>query len=217
MKCCITIYNRNDEPMKIGYARVSTKDQVLDLQIDALNKEGCEMIFKETASGAKTDRLELQKLLNHIRKGDMVVVYKLDRLGRSLKHLLEVVAELNAKEVGIKSINDAIDTTTPQGRLFFNISASFAEFERDLIRERTKSGLEAARARGRKGGRRQGMTKEAEQKAILAESYYKEGKKGVNQIASEIGVSKMTLYKYLRYRNVEISAYQRLSPRLQKK
>lgn len=197
--------------MKIGYARVSTKDQMLDLQIDALNKEGCELIFKETASGVKTDRPELQKLLTHIRKGDMVVVYKLDRLGRSLKHLLEVVSELNTKEVGIKSINDAIDTTTPQGRLFFNISASFAEFERDLIRERTKSGLEAARARGRKGGRRQGMTKEAEQKAILAEIYYKEGKMGVNQIATEIGVSKMTLYKYLRYRNVEISVYHRPS------
>ncbi|MCU0468998.1 MAG: recombinase family protein [Arcicella sp.] len=193
--------------MKIGYARVSTKDQVLDLQIDALNKEGCELIFKETASGAKTDRPELQNLLKHIRKGDIVVVYKLDRLGRSLKHLLEVVAELNTKEVGIRSINDAIDTTTPQGRLFFNISASFAEFERDLIRERTKSGLEAARARGRKGGRRQGMTKEAEQKAILAETYYKEGKMGVNQIADEIGVSKMTLYKYLKYRKVKIGNY----------
>lgn len=193
--------------MKIGYARVSTKDQVLDLQIDALEKDGCELIFKETASGAKTDRPELQKLLNHLRKGDIVVVYKLDRLGRSLKHLLEVVSELNSKEVGIRSINDAIDTTTPQGRLFFNISASFAEFERDLIRERTKSGLEAARARGRKGGRRQGMTKEAEQKAILAETYYKEGKMGVNQIAEEIGVSKMTLYKYLRYRKVKIGNY----------
>lgn len=193
--------------MKIGYARVSTKDQVLDLQIDALNKEGCELIFKETASGAKTDRPELQKLLAHLRSGDIVVVYKLDRLGRSLKHLLDVVAELNLKGVAIKSINDAIDTTTPQGRLFFNISASFAEFERDLIRERTKSGLEAARARGRKGGRRQGMTKEAEQKAILAETYYKEGKMGVNQIAQEIGVSKMTLYKYLRYRNVKIGNY----------
>ncbi|AFK05619.1 Resolvase domain-containing protein (plasmid) [Emticicia oligotrophica DSM 17448] len=193
--------------MKIGYARVSTKDQVLDLQIDALEKDGCELIFKETASGAKTDRPELQKLMNHLRKGDIVVVYKLDRLGRSLKHLLDVVAELNQKEVGIRSINDAIDTTTPQGRLFFNISASFAEFERDLIRERTKSGLEAARARGRKGGRRQGMTKDAVQKAILAETYYKEGKMGVNQIAKEIGVSKMTLYKYLRYRKVKIGDY----------
>ena len=125
---------------------------MLDLQIDALEKDGCELIFKETASSAKTDRPELQKLLNHLRKGDIVVVYKLNRLGRSLKHLLDVVAELNQKEVGIRSINDAIDTTTPQGRLFFNISASFAEFERDLIRERTKSGLEAARARGKNVG-----------------------------------------------------------------
>ena len=194
--------------MKIGYARVSTKDQSLEMQTDLLTKAGCEIIFKETASGAKTDRVELTKLLNQIRKDDIVVVYKLDRLGRSLKHLLEVVAELNEKKVGIQSINDAIDTTTPQGRLFFNISACFAEFERDLIRERTKAGLEAARARGRKGGRRQGMTKEAEQKAILAETYYREGKMGVNQISTEIGVSKMTLYKYLRHRKVEISAYQ---------
>jgi DNA invertase Pin-like site-specific DNA recombinase len=194
--------------MKIGYARISTKDQNLELQIDALKKAGCELIFTEIASGAKTDRIELEKLLSQIRVGDVVVVYKLDRLGRSLKHLLEVVALLGKKEVAIQSICDAIDTTTAQGRLFFNISGCFAEFERDLIRERTKAGLEAARARGRKGGRRQGMTKEAHQKAILAETYYKEGKMGVNQIALEIGVSKMTLYKYLRYRNVEISTYQ---------
>lgn len=196
--------------MKIGYARVSTKDQNLEMQTDALTKAGCEIIFTETASGAKTDRIELTKMLGQIRKGDIVVVYKLDRLGRSLKHLLEVVALLNDKQVGIQSISDAIDTTTPQGRLFFNISACFAEFERDLIRERTKAGLEAARARGRKGGRRQGMTKEAEQKAILAETYYKEGKMGVNQIALEIGVSKMTLYKYLRHRKVVIGSYTRV-------
>ena len=194
--------------MKIGYARVSTKDQNLSLQTDALTKAGCELIFNEIASGAKTDRIELAKLLSQIRVGDILVVYKLDRLGRSLKHLLEVVAELNKRQIGIQSISDAIDTTTAQGRLFFNIAGSFAEFERDLIRERTKAGLESARARGRKGGRRQGMTKEAEQKAILAETYYREGIKGVNQIALDIGVSKMTLYKYLRYRKVEISAYQ---------
>jgi DNA invertase Pin-like site-specific DNA recombinase len=136
--------------MKIGYARVSTKDQNMDLQTDALKKAGCEIIFAETVSGVKTDRPELIKLLGQVRKDDIVVVYKLDRLGRSLKHLLEVVAQLNSKQVGVQSISDAIDTTTPQGRLFFNISACFAEFERDLIRERTKSGLEAARARGRK-------------------------------------------------------------------
>jgi DNA invertase Pin-like site-specific DNA recombinase len=193
--------------MKLGYARVSTKDQNLQLQTDALTKAGCEIIFTETASGAKTERVELEKLLKQTQKGDTVVVYKFDRLGRSLKHLLEVVAILNQKGAEIQSITDAIDTNTPQGRLFFNISGSFAEFERDLIRERTKAGLEAARARGRNGGRKHGLTKAAEQKAILAETYYKEGKVGVNQIALDIGVSKMTLYKYLRHRNVEISAY----------
>ena len=197
--------------MKIGYARVSTKDQSLNLQTDALTKAGCEIIFNEIASGAKSDRVELDKLFSQIRKGDILVVYKLDRLGRSLKHLLEFVAILNEKQIGLQSISDAIDTTTPQGRLFFNISACFSEFERDLIRERTRAGLEAARARGRKGGRRQGMTKEAEQKAILAETYYREEKMGVNQIALEIGVSKMTLYKYLRYRKVPIGSYKKLT------
>lgn len=184
---------------------VSMKDQSLEMQTDLLTKAGYEIIFKETASGAKTDRVELAKLLSQIRKDDIVVAYKLDRLGRSLKLLQEVVAQLNEKKVGIQSFNGVIDTTTPQGRLFFNISVCFAEFERDLIRQRTKAGLEAARARGRKGGRRQGMTKDEEQKAILAETYYREGKMGVNQI--EIGVSKMTLYKYLRQRKVSISGY----------
>ena len=196
--------------MRIGYARVSTKDQSLNLQTDALTKAGCEIIFNEIASGAKSNRVELDKLFSQIRKGDILVVYKLDRLGRSLKHLLEFVALLNEKQIGLQSISDAIDTTTPQGRLFFNISACFSEFERDLIRERTRAGLESARARGRKGGRRQGMTKEAEQKAILAETYYREEKMGVNQIALEIRVSKMTLYKYLRHRKVPIGSYQKL-------
>ena len=126
-------------------------------------------------------------------KGDIVVVYKLDRLGRSLKHLLEIVELLNSKEFGLQSLHDCIDTTTPQGRLFFNISASFAEFERDLIRERTKAGLEAARERGKKGGRRKGLSKEAHQKAILAENYYLEGIKSVSEIASDLNISKMTL------------------------
>lgn len=190
--------------MKIGYARVSTQEQNFELQQDALKKTGCEMIFQEKVSGVKTERPELEDLLKYIRKGDILVVYKLDRLGRSLKHLLEIVDFLNQKKAGLLSITDSIDTTTSQGRLFFNISASFAEFEKDLIRERTKAGLEAARARGRKGGRRHGMSKEALQKAIIAENYYREGKMGVNQIAKEIGVSKMTLYKYLKHRNVPI-------------
>ncbi|HAT3994128.1 TPA: recombinase family protein [Elizabethkingia anophelis] len=193
--------------MKIGYARISTPDQSFELQEDALKNSGCELIFKEKVSGAKADRLELGKLIEHLRKGDIVVVYKLDRLGRSLKHLLELVDLFNRKEVGLQSISDSIDTTTPQGRLFFNISASFAEFEKDLIRERTKAGLDAARARGRKGGRRSGMSKEAEQKAILVEAYYKEGNMSIVEISKEVGISKMTLYKYLRYRNVPIGSY----------
>lgn len=193
--------------MKIGYIRISTQDQNYHLQEDALKKLGCEIIFKETISGAKKERPQLQKLLEQIRKGDVVVVYKLDRLGRSLKHLLEIVEILNTKHVGLQSLSDSIDTTTPQGRLFFNISASFAEFEKDLIRERTKAGLEAARERGKKGGRRKGLSKEAQQKAILAENYYNEGIKSVNEIATDLNISKMTLYKYLRERNVKIKAY----------
>ena len=195
--------------MKIGYIRISTQDQNYNLQEDALNKLGCEIIFKETVSGAKKERPQLKKLLEQIRKGDVVVVYKLDRLGRSLKHLLEIVEILNSKNVALQSLHDNIDTTTPQGRLFFNISASFAEFEKDLIRERTKAGLEAARERGKKGGRRKGLSKEAQQKAIIAENYYNEGIKSVNEIATDLKISKMTLYKYLRERNVKIKAYNR--------
>ena len=195
--------------MKIGYIRISTQDQNYNLQEDALNKLGCEMIFKETVSGATKERPQLKKLLEQIRKGDVVVVYKLDRLGRSLKHLLEIVEILNSKNVALQSLHDNIDTTTPQGRLFFNISASFAEFEKDLIRERTKAGLEAARERGKKGGRRKGLSKEAQQKAIIAENYYNEGIKSVNEIATDLKISKMTMYKYLRERNVEIKVYNR--------
>ncbi len=195
--------------MLIGYARVSTKDQNLELQWDALTKAGCEMIFQEKASGIKTDRPELEKMMSQLRKGDVVCIYKLDRLGRSLKNLRELVAEFEKCGVGLRSLTDAIDTTTPQGRLVLNIFASLAEFERDLIRERTKAGLEAARARGRKGGRRSGLSAEAQKKAMLAEMYYKEEKLGVDEIARTVGISKMTLYKYLRLRGVKISAYQK--------
>ena len=130
------------------------------MQTNAL-KAGCEIIFTEIASGAKTDRIELDKLLTQIRKDDTLVVNKLDRLGRSLKHLLELVTQFNERQIRLQSIIDAIDTTRA---VIFNISACFTEFERDLIRERTNAGLAAARARGRKGGRRQGMTKEAEKR-----------------------------------------------------
>jgi DNA invertase Pin-like site-specific DNA recombinase len=193
--------------MIIGYARVSTRDQNLDLQLDALNKEKCERIFKEVISGAKSERPVLQDMLNQVRSGDVIVIWKLDRLGRSLKNLVDIVSQLIKQDVGLKSLHDNIDTTTPQGRLTFNIFASLAEFERDLISERTKAGLESARARGRNGGKPKGLSKQAEATACAAETLYKEGKLSVNQIANQLGIAKNTLYKYLRHRNVDIGAY----------
>lgn len=191
--------------MKIGYARVSTQDQNLEMQLDALGKAGCEKVFQEKASGIRSDRPQLAAMQQILREGDVIYIYKLDRLGRSLKHLLEMTADFEKRGIGLVSINDHIDTTTAQGRLIFNIFASLAEFERDLIRERTKSGLEAARARGRKGGRSRGLSKEAEKKAMLAQTLYNERKLGVNEIAADLEISKMTLYKYLRHRGVQIN------------
>lgn len=193
--------------MIIGYARVSTRDQNLDLQLDALQKEKCDKIYKEVISGAKSERPILQEMLNQIRPGDVIVIWKLDRLGRSLRNLVDIVGQLINQGVGLKSLHDNIDTTTPQGRLTFNIFASLAEFERDLISERTKAGLESARARGRLGGKPKGLSKEAEATACAAETLYKEGKLSVNQISKQLGIAKNTLYKYLRHRNIEISAY----------
>ena len=192
--------------MKIGYARVSTQDQNLEMQLDALSKAGCQQIFKEKVSGIKSDRPELAAMQQILRKDDVVYIYKLDRLGRSLKHLLEIAGEFEKKGVGLVSINDPVNTTTASGKLVFNIFASIAEFEKDLIRERTKSGLEAARARGRKGGRSRGLSKEAEKIAMLAQTLYNERKLGVNDIAKELSISEMTLYKYLRHRGVTINS-----------
>ena len=140
--------------MKIGYARVSTKEQNLSLQIDALKKEGCYMVFQEKVSGSKADRPELRKMIDQLREGDIIIIWKLDRLGRSLRDLVNLIKEIQDKEAGLKSLNDSIDTTTAHGKLIFHIFASLAEFERDIISERTKAGLVSARARGRKGGRR---------------------------------------------------------------
>lgn len=178
--------------MKIGYARVSTKDQSLDLQIDALEKDGCEKIYTEVMSGTKSERPKLQEMLLNLRKEDIVVVWKLDRLGRSLKHLVELVNFFIEQGVGLRSLHDHIDTTTSQGRLIFNIFASLAEFERDLIQERTRAGLNAARARGRFGGKPKGLSKEAESIACAAETLYKEGNLSVNQIIKQLGIAKAT-------------------------
>tara|TARA_R110002167_G_scaffold9519_2_gene43356 strand:+ start:1990 stop:2592 length:603 start_codon:yes stop_codon:yes gene_type:complete len=192
--------------MKYGYARVSTKDQNLDLQIDALKKSGCQKIFKETASGAKTSRPKLDELLSIIQKDDVVVIWKLDRMGRSLQHLIKIVNELNEKGIGITSLQDPIDTTTAQGRLMFNMFASLAEFEKDIIYERTMAGLSSARARGRMGGRPKGLSKSAQEKACVAEALYKQGELSTEQIAKQLGVSRTTMYKYLKSRNVKIGS-----------
>jgi DNA invertase Pin-like site-specific DNA recombinase len=192
--------------MKIGYARVSTRDQNLNLQLDALMLAGCEKIYKETISGAKEDRPELNKLMDNLRKGDVIVIWKLDRLGRSLRHLVEIGNQSLEQGVGLQSLNDPIDTTTPQGRLAFNMFASLAEFERDIIRERTHAGLRAARARGRLGGRPKGLSKEAERTAYAAEALYKQGELSVQEIAEKLGIAKSTLYRYLKTRKVSLSS-----------
>lgn len=139
--------------MFIGYARVSTADQNLDLQIDALKQAGCERIFSEAASGARVDRKALGEALSFAREKDVFVVWKLDRLGRTVGQLVDFVSALKSRSVEFRSLTDGIDTTTPAGRFFFNMMAALAEMERDLIRERTMAGLAAARARGRTGGR----------------------------------------------------------------
>src|SRR3954467_1460073 len=140
--------------MDIGYARVSTGEQTLDLQLDALQVAGCGKVYQETASGAKADRPVLDEVLSYLRTGDTLVVWRLDRLGRSLKHLIEVVAALAERGIGFKSLTEQIDTTTPGGKLIFHVFGALAEFERDLIQERTQAGLAAARARGRLGADR---------------------------------------------------------------
>lgn len=198
--------------MRVGYARVSTKDQSINLQVDALKKAQCEQIFQEVASGANTARPVLNDLLSRLRSGDVLIIWKLDRLGRSLKHLVTLTNELLERQIGLISLNDPIDTTTPQGRLVFNIFASLAEFERDLIRERTQAGLQAARARGRKGGRPGGLSKQAESTAMAAETLYREGALSVQAICERLNISKPTLYKYLRHRGVKIGARTQKAP-----
>ncbi|MDR6919098.1 DNA invertase Pin-like site-specific DNA recombinase [Pseudomonas sp. 3296] len=199
--------------MKIGYARVSTRDQKADLQVDALKQAGCERIYQDIANGAKSARPELDKLLANVRAGDAVVIWKLDRLGRSLKHLVELVGELATRKVGLQSLNDPIDTTHAQGRLVFNLFASLAEFERELIRERTQAGLSAARARGRVGGRPKGLPTKAEATAMAAETLYREGRLSVSAIGERLHISKSTLYSYLRHRGVDIGTYQKSGQR----
>ncbi|MBU8905587.1 recombinase family protein [Desertibacillus haloalkaliphilus] len=177
--------------MIIGYARVSTKEQSLDMQLDALHKSGCERIFKEKVSGSKDDREQLHRVLETLRTGDKFVVYKLDRLARSTLKLLKVAEQLEQQGVELISIQDNIDTTTPMGKAMFRMLSVLAELERDMIRERTRSGLEAARARGRKGGR----PKKNEKKVEQALKMYKTKQFTIAEITDATGVSSSTLYR----------------------
>jgi DNA invertase Pin-like site-specific DNA recombinase len=194
--------------MKIGYARVSTQEQSLALQLDALRKAGCRTVYEEVISGARVERPVLQAMLTHLREGDVLLIWKLDRLGRSLRHLLEVVTDLEQRGIGFKSLQENLDTTTSSGKLVFHMFGALAEFERDLIRERTHAGLTAARARGRRGGRPRGLSTQAEATALAAETLYREGQLSVRQIAAKLTIAKSTLYVYLRSRGVAIGPYQ---------
>ena len=180
--------------MLIGYARVSTDDQNLNLQRDALKQLGCDQIFEDQLSGAKAERPGLREALKYARSGDTFVVWRLDRLSRSLKDLIEMVAKLDERNVGLKSLHEAVDTSSTSGKLIFHIFGALAEFERNLIRERTQAGLIAARARGRKGGRPKALNQD---KRALAIKLYDEKNHTVKQICELMGISKPTLYTYI--------------------
>jgi DNA invertase Pin-like site-specific DNA recombinase len=188
--------------MLIGYARVSTCDQNLDLQKDALSRAGCEKFFSDTASGTSPERLGLAQAIEFLREGDSLVVWRLDRLGRSLRELLGVVHDLEKRGVAFKSLTESIDTTTSGGKLFFHIFGALAEFERNLIQERTHAGLKAARSRGRLGGRPKRLDS---QKAALAQKLYEAREHTVSDIARLVGISKPGLYHYLKGRHKDFS------------
>ena len=180
--------------MLFGYARVSTTAQDEALQIDALNKAGVDRVYTDHASGATESRPALDEMLHQLRAGDTIVIWRLDRLGRSLRHLIELVSELERRGVGLRSLNESIDTSTPGGKLLFHVFAALAEFERDLIRERTNAGLDAARARGRVGGR---PTVWTPSKREQAQRMLSEGK-DVSTVAKVLGVSRASVYRAAR-------------------
>jgi len=180
--------------MLVGYARVSTGEQNLDLQLDALKQIGCEEIYTDEISGSKSQRPGLQKALDYVRGSDTLVVWRLDRLGRSLKDLIQRVEELQNRDVGFRSLHENIDTNSPGGKFQFHVFSALAEFERDLIRERTMAGLRAARARGRLGGRPKGMTDE---KVRMASTLMRDPAVSVEEICTTLGISRATLYRYV--------------------
>lgn len=180
--------------MRVGYIRVSTIDQNKSMQVDALEAAGCEKIFSDSVSGATADRPGLDELIKFVRSGDCVVVWKVDRLGRSLKDLLEIIDGLKEKNVSFVSITDGFDTNTTTGNLFFQIMAVLAEYERNLIRERTRAGLDAARARGRTGGRKKKLS--TDQVSTL-KKMYESKEHSLREICDLFNISKPTLYRYV--------------------
>lgn len=182
---------------RVGYARVSTADQDLALQRDALTAAGCDPTFEDRASGAKADRPGLAQALSYVRSGDVLVVWKLDRLGRSMSHLIATVSELEGRGIGLRSLTEQIDTTTPGGRLIFHVFGALGQFERDLIRERTRAGLKAAEARGRRGGRKPVVTVDKLRRArqLMAKGLT------AREAAARIKVGKTALYRALRPRS----------------
>jgi DNA invertase Pin-like site-specific DNA recombinase len=185
-------------PRLIGYARVSTQEQDLNLQLDALEKAGCtkDKIFIDKISGAKAERPGLEKCLAEIQPGDTILVWRLDRLGRSMVHLISLIEDLRTKKIGFKSICDgAIDTTTASGELIFNIFSSLAQFERRLIQERTKAGLDAARARGRQGGRKK--VEATNPKVMMAKNMHKDHGMSIENICKTLKISRASFYRYL--------------------
>ena len=185
--------------MLVGYARISTDDQDLALQRDALHAAGCERLFEDTMSGAKAERPGLTDALEFCRAGDTLVVWRLDRLGRSLTTLIELMTVLEEREIGFRSLSEQIDTTTSGGKLVFHIFGALAEFERELIRERTRAGLAAARARGRQGGRPKKL--DTARKIAMAQSLYDDERHSIADICQMLGVSRATLYRAIRTRN----------------
>ena len=179
--------------MNIGYARVSTEDQTLDLQLDALKAHGCEVLYQEHASGKNADRPELENALKALRTGDHLVVWRLDRLGRNLADLVQIVNDLEKRGVGLVSLTEQINTASPSGKLVFHIFASLAEFERNLIRERTLAGLQAARDRGRRRGGR--PTKLTDKDIAMIQSLMADRSNDVGEIAKRFGVHRSTLYR----------------------
>jgi len=188
--------------MLIGYARVSTHDQNLALQEDSLKKAGCEKVFVDKVSGVKNSRPGLSRAIDALRKGDTFVVWKLDRLGRSLSHLVEFINNLKNNEIGFKSIQENIDTTSGVGKLIFHMFAALAEFEKDLIRERTMAGLAAARARGKLGGRPKALDVK---QVALAKTMYQNKEISVKDICKTLNIGKTTFYRYINEGKSDIS------------